>query len=270
MICGPIPSLGPNRLKETRYCDAFLAGPLQTICRAAEVKHLVLWYCGFCMPIVSTNGANTFNPRFGDGLIDGESLRNFISMTCLEVSSRRLTPARAVDRWCKRHSLDHCNLFRTPRARWGPTVLPWTKSAWSDSLRDNPGLKGGSLNSGDARTADRIRQLGLVSVSWSDYEPRQFRLGRRILATALQLVLIEGGFDTASPRRSASPINRPGGGCLRCQPVTLLPYAPGWATSRCISPLKRQGMRVALLGFNLSLREFLLLEMRERVPDHCP
>ena len=90
---------------------------------------------------------------------------------------------------------------------------------------------------------------GDLMVSWSEMP----RSPGHVFYDRLQLVLIEGGFDGFS----ASPITRspsvpPGryfrsGGLLRGYPLSV-----GWSGA----------------SDSLSLREFLLLEMRERVPDH--
>ena len=86
-----------------------------------------------------------------------------------------------------------------------------------------PGLKGGSLM---AMGQQKDRQ-GDLMVSWSEMP----RSPGHVFYDRLQLVLIEGGFDGFSPRRSASPITRPGWGRLRCHPGATS-VCTWWATSR--------------------------------------
>ena len=115
-----------------------------------------------------------------------------------------------------------------------------------------PGLKGGSLM---AMGQQKDRQ-GDLMVSWSEMP----RSPGHVFYDRLQLVLIEGGFDGFAEAvcqpyyaaRMGAPSVLPG----RYFRMHLVGYFEGiraWV--------------VAVLGFPVA-REFLLLERRERVPDH--
>ena len=100
---------------------------------------------------------------------------------------------------------------------------------------------------------------GDLMVSWSEMP----RSPGHVFYDRLQLVLIEGGFDGFAEAVLALLRGQDGrafGATRALLPMHLVGYFEGIDSER--------GLDVALLGFRLSLREFLLLEMRERVPDH--
>ena len=118
-----------------------------------------------------------------------------------------------------------------------------------------PGLKGGSLM---AMGQQKDRQRDLM-VSWSEMP----RSPGHVFYDRLQLVLIDGGFDGFAEAvcqpyyaaRMGAPSVPPG----RYFRMHLVGYFEG------IDSERRLEWRCS---DSLSLREFLLLEMRERVPDH--
>ena len=118
-----------------------------------------------------------------------------------------------------------------------------------------PGLKGGSLM---AMGQQKDRQ-GDLMVSWSEMP----RSPGHVFYDRLQLVLIEGGFDGFAEAvcqpyyaaRMGAPSVPPG----RYFRMHLVGYFEGIDSERGLE---------WRCSDSLSLREFLLLEMRERVPDH--
>ena len=118
-----------------------------------------------------------------------------------------------------------------------------------------PGLKGGSLM---AMGQQKDRQ-GDLMVSWSEMP----RSPGHVFYDRLQLVLIEGGFDGFAEAvcqpyyaaRMGAPSVPPG----RYFRMHLAGYFEGIDSERGLE---------WRCSDSLSLREFLLLEMRERVPDH--
>ena len=140
---------------------------------------------------------------------------------------------------------------KAKRKRWRNS---WTKSAWSDSLVSWP-EGGGSLM---AMGQQKDRQ-GDLMVSWSEMP----RSPGHVFYDRLQLVLIEGGFDGFAEAvcqpyyaaRMGAPSVPPG----RYFRMHLVGYFEGIDSERGLE---------WRCSDSLSLREFLLLEMRERVPDH--
>ena len=118
-----------------------------------------------------------------------------------------------------------------------------------------PGLKGGSLM---AMGQQKDRQ-GDLMVSWSEMP----RSPGHVFYDRLQLVLIEGGFDGFAEAvcqpyyaaRMGAPSVPPG----RYFRMHLVGYFEGIDSERGLE---------WRCSDSLSLREFLLLERRERVPDH--
>ena len=118
-----------------------------------------------------------------------------------------------------------------------------------------PGLKGGSLM---AMGQQKDRQ-GDLMVSWSEMP----RSAGHVFYDRLQLVLIEGGFDGFAEAvcqpyyaaRMGAPSVPPG----RYFRMHLVGYFEGIDSERGLE---------WRCSDSLSLRKFLLLEMRERVPDH--
>ena len=119
-----------------------------------------------------------------------------------------------------------------------------------------PGLKGGSLM---AMGQQKDRQGDGLMVSWSEMP----RSPGHVFYDRLQLVLIEGGFDGFAEAvcqpyyaaRMGAPSVPPG----RYFRMHLVGYFEGIDSERGLE---------WRCSDSLSLREFLLLEMRERVPDH--